>query len=56
MAQQQGVSMPGIFGGLTRYDEEYNSKFQISPIAVIVFVVLVLVFVLALNIIKPVVG
>jgi len=38
------VSMPGVFGGLMRYDEEYQSKFPINPAGIIVFVVLIVLF------------
>ena len=42
MAQQnQGISMPGGFGGLMRYSEEYESKFMLKPAHVIAFVVLI---------------
>ncbi|MCH7568364.1 MAG: preprotein translocase subunit Sec61beta [Nanoarchaeota archaeon] len=57
MAQQDNrIQMPGVFGGLMRYDSEYKSKFMFSPIAVIVFVILVVVFVLALKIFFPLPG
>jgi len=50
----QKINMPGAFGGLMRYDEEYASKFMLSPTQVIGFVVLILVFVLALKLFFPV--
>ena len=50
------IQMPGAFGGLMRYDEEYNSKFMISPKAVIVFLVAIIAFVVALKIFWPAVG
>lgn len=54
MAQQaQGAQMPGMFGGLMRYDEELGSKFQLSPVHVISFVVGVLLFVLLLKFVFP---
>lgn len=43
------ISMPGAFGGLMRYDEEYSSKFPINPAGVIVFVVLIVLFRVALS-------
>ena len=49
MVRQQKMHMPGVFGGIMRYDAEYQSKFIMSPIVVIVFVVLIILFVLALN-------
>lgn len=55
MAQQQsGVQMPGVFGGLMRYDEEIGSRFQLSPIHVVSFVVGILLFVLLLKFVFPI--
>ncbi len=48
------INMPGMFGGLTRYDEEFASKFMVSPFAVIGFIILIVVFILALKIFYPV--
>ncbi|HKL24075.1 MAG TPA: preprotein translocase subunit Sec61beta [Candidatus Nanoarchaeia archaeon] len=39
-----GVSSPAGFGGLMRYDEESESKFNLKPTHVIIFVVLVMGF------------
>jgi len=50
------IHMPGGFGGLMRYDEEYESKFMLSPGHVIGFIILVVLFVLALKIFWPVAG
>lgn len=47
------ISMPGVFGGLMRYDEEYQSRFMISPTQVIGFIVLIILFVVALKIFGP---
>lgn len=44
------ISMPGTFGGLMRYDDEYESKFKISPWHVVGFIVVLIVFVIALKI------
>jgi preprotein translocase subunit Sec61beta len=49
------INMPGAFGGLVRYDEEYESKFKISPAHVIAFVVLILIFVIFLKLFFPIV-
>ena len=35
------INMPGGFGGLTRFSEEYESKFMLKPIHVIVFLILI---------------
>ena len=44
------MGVPGAFGGLRRYKEEYNSKFKFSPTAVIVMIIVVIAVVLGLNI------
>lgn len=49
------ISMPGVFGGLMRYDEEYSSRFMLSPGQVIGFVIAVAVAVIALKVFFPVV-
>ena len=55
MARQNNqMQMPGVFGGLMRYDEEYKSKFMLSPVQVMGFVALILVFVIALKVVWPV--
>lgn len=54
MAKQQQMHMPGVFGGLMRYDSEYKSNFIFSPAAVIAFVVAVIAFVLILKIFFPI--
>ncbi len=55
MADQK-VQMPGVFGGLMRYDEEYSSRFMISPKTVIVFLAIMVTIVFALRIFLPVSG
>ena len=47
------ISLPGAFGGLMRYDEEYHSKFMITPGQVVGFIVFIAIFVLALKILWP---
>ena len=44
MAQQNQIQMPGGFGGLTRFSEEYTSKFNLKPTHVIVFIILIIIF------------
>ncbi len=46
---QDSVSMPGVFGGLMRYNEEYKSKFMFKPTHVIVFIILLAIGVILLN-------
>lgn len=54
MAQQSSIQMPGMFGGLMRYDSEYESKFMLSPTAVIAYIVAVIVIVIGLKVFMPV--
>ncbi len=44
-----GVNVPSGFGGLVKFKEEYDSKFNLKPIHVVVFVILILVFRIALQ-------
>jgi len=52
MAQNK-MQMPGVFGGLMRYDDEYNSRFVVTPTQVIGFVIAVIILVLLLKIFFP---
>jgi len=45
------MNLPAGFGGLTRFKEEYASKFNIKPIQVIIFVALIVVLRVLLPII-----
>lgn len=56
MARDDSVSMPGVFGGLMRYNEEYPSRFKLKPLHVVIFVVLLVLFVVALKFIAPIAG
>jgi preprotein translocase subunit Sec61beta len=56
MAGDGKIHMPGGMGGLVRYDEEYNSRFMLSPMQVVWFLIAVAVLVLALKIFWPVVS
>ncbi|MEK6800625.1 MAG: hypothetical protein AABY05_01715 [Nanoarchaeota archaeon] len=47
------IHLPGGFGGITRYDEEYQSRFMITPTQVIGFAIGILVIVTFLKIIWP---
>jgi len=53
MAKDSGISMPGGFGGLMRYSEEYESKFMLKPGHIIAFVGLIVVLRFALPLIFP---
>lgn len=45
-----GVNIPSGFGGLVKFKEEYESKFNLKPIHVIVFVILIVMFRIGLQI------
>ncbi len=55
MGQQQGVQMPGAFGGLMRYNEEYKSKFMLKPFHIVLFIILIVAFVAVMKIFFPIV-
>jgi preprotein translocase subunit Sec61beta len=46
---QNKINVPSGFGGLINYGEEYESRFKIKPEHVVLFVVVVIVFVIALK-------
>ncbi|MBS3108172.1 preprotein translocase subunit Sec61beta [Candidatus Woesearchaeota archaeon] len=43
MAKDSNIHMPSGMGGLVRYYDEYKSKIEISPKAVIVMIVVVII-------------
>jgi preprotein translocase subunit Sec61beta len=45
-----GVNIPSGFGGLVKFKEEYQSKFNLKPMHVVVFIILIVVFRVALGI------
>ncbi|MBT4165735.1 preprotein translocase subunit Sec61beta [archaeon] len=51
---EQGMQMPGAFGGLMRYNEEYKSKFMLKPSHIVGFIIFILVFVAVLKIFFPI--
>ena len=50
MAKDKGVSMASSFGGLTRFSDEYGSKFNLKPTHVIAFIILLIAFRIFLGI------
>ncbi len=36
------INMPSGFGGLMRYQEEYESKFNLKPTHVVIFIILII--------------
>jgi len=43
------INMPSGFGGLTRFKEEYASRFNLKPTHVIIFIILIIVFRIGLS-------
>ena len=43
------INMPSGFGGLVKFKEEYESKFNLKPVHVVVFVILIVAFRVALQ-------
>ena len=39
-----GIQLPGGFGGLMRFSEEYESKLNLKPIHVLIFIILIVGF------------
>jgi len=48
----EGIRTPSGMGGLLRYDEEYPSKFQLSPQQVIILIAVVVVVMIILSVMK----
>jgi len=44
MAQDNKIHMPSGFGGLMRFDQEYESKINLKPTHVIAFILLIVAF------------
>lgn len=51
MAQDSKINMPTGFGGLMRFNEEYDSVFNLKPTHVIGFVILIVAFRFLLEVI-----
>jgi preprotein translocase subunit Sec61beta len=49
MARDNKIRMPSGQGGLTRYFDEYKSKIEFSPNAVIVMAIVAMIIVLLLH-------
>ncbi|MEK6901950.1 MAG: preprotein translocase subunit Sec61beta [Nanoarchaeota archaeon] len=49
MAQDNKIRLPSGQGGLTRYFDEYKSKIELSPGAVIVMCVVMIFLIILLN-------
>ena len=53
MAQNK-INVPAGYGGLVRYGEEYDSRLNLKPEHVVVFIIVVIVLVTVLKIFWPV--
>jgi len=42
MAQDNKINLPGGFGGLMHYSEEYDSFWMMKPTHVVLFIILIL--------------
>jgi preprotein translocase subunit Sec61beta len=49
MARDNKIRMPSGQGGLTRYFDEYSSKIEMSPAAVIVLAIVIMVIIIVLH-------
>ncbi len=45
-----GMNVPSGMGGLVKFKEEYESKFNLKPTHVVVFVILIVLFRIVLQI------
>jgi len=48
MASDNKINLPGGFGGLMRYSEEYDSYVNLKPTHVVLFVILLVAFRIAM--------
>jgi len=48
---ETNVNIPSGFGGLMRFKEEYESIFNLKPIHVVIFIVLIVIFRISLPLI-----
>ena len=54
MAKDQQMQMPGVFGGLMRYNEGYESNLKFKPSTVIIYIVVLALIVIAMKIFFPI--
>ena len=43
------VNLPSGFGGITRFKEEYKSRFNLKPTHVIAFIIMIVIFRIVLE-------
>lgn len=49
MSKNDKVQMPSSGAGITRYFDDYKSKFQLKPVHVIILAVLIIIVVIILH-------
>ena len=49
MAKDNQIRLPSGQGGLTRFSEEFKSRIELSPKAVIILVIIVIILILILH-------
>ncbi|MBI2151661.1 preprotein translocase subunit Sec61beta [Candidatus Woesearchaeota archaeon] len=49
MAQDNKIRLPSGQGGLTRYFDEYSSKIEIPPIAVVIMAIVIIIIIALLH-------
>jgi len=54
MSKDNSVQMPGVFGGLMRYNDEYDSNVKFKPWHIIAFIVVLALAVIGLKIFFPI--
>ncbi len=57
MTKDNQINMPGAFGGLIRYNEEYGSRLKFKPWQIIAFIIVLALGVIAAKLffsIKPI--
>ena len=55
MAKDNSIQMPGVFGGLMRYNEEYKSTLMFKPWQVIAAIIVLAVAVIGFKVFFPVI-
>ena len=55
MSKDNSVQMPGVFGGLMRYNDEFKSTFMFKPWQIIAFIIVLAVVVIGAKIFFPIV-
>jgi preprotein translocase subunit Sec61beta len=53
MAKDNKINLPGGFGGLMRYSDEFDSYINLKPVHVIAFIILILGFRIVLPLVIP---